>query len=109
MRLKLVYILIGLFLAVPPVQHVQAQKVATKRKLKKQSKKNAKHAEKSEKSDAAVSEELRKQHYKNQTKQVKKRLKKNKRKAQRYNNHKREFFAVRWWRWIEYKVSSIFK
>jgi hypothetical protein len=56
-----------------------------------------------------ISHDLKAQHYSNQSKATKKRMKQNQKRARRYNDGKRTFFASRWWRKINITLQKLFK
>lgn len=84
------------------------QKIESKRKLKKRSKQVEKKREEDREAELNISEDLRNQHKSNQTKAVRKRMKKNKKRAKRYNDNKKSFFLVRWYKKVAVKIQAIF-
>ena len=70
-------------------QNLQHPVTKDQKRLAKKKKAEAKEAKKETKA-------LLKQHMKDQTPEVRKRMKRNARRANRYDEHKREFFIKRW-------------
>ena len=98
LRIVLFFILL-LFGSILPNQLLgQKNDVPSRGKLKRETKKGHKSTDKSNAETVDVSEELRRLHRSNQTKSTRKRMKRNMKKATRHNDHKRDFFAIRWWR-----------
>jgi hypothetical protein len=69
--------------------------VKSKREIKKEERKEAKERRKREKEERKA---IKAYHKRLQTKQVYKRMKKSRKKATFYNEHKREFFLIRWFK-----------
>lgn len=105
-----IILLIGLLIGVANVQELQAQsKPQTTRKMKKRTKELQKKKKEQNKEEVDVSEQLRIQHEKNQSKAVRKRMKRNKKRAKRINNNKGEFFLGKWWRKSSIWIKSVFR
>lgn len=69
--------------------------VKSKREIRKEERKESKERRKREKEERKA---IKAYHKRLQTKQVYKRMKKSRKKATFYNEHKREFFLVRWFK-----------
>ncbi len=96
-------------LLISPFQESHAQsKFDSKRKVKKRGKAAEKQKKEDLEAELNISADLRQQHISNQNKDVRKRMKKNKKRAKRYNDHKKSFFLKRWFSSLKIKIKNIF-